>query len=65
MPGIYRHDNEPLMETIMRRSRAIALALVVLAFVGLTGCGVASSDAPGVTIPTNGTPVMVELYTDW
>lgn len=49
----------------MRRSRAIALALVVLALLGLTGCAGASGRTGDTVIPTNGTPVMIELYTDW
>ena len=47
------------------RTRTPVLILMSLTIFLLAGCGGASSDTPDVTVSTNGTPVMVELYTDW
>ncbi|MGB4593108.1 MAG: hypothetical protein WBI63_04945 [Coriobacteriia bacterium] len=49
----------------MGRSHIIALALVMLAFLGLAGCVGSSGRAGDTVIATNGTPVMIEFYTDW
>jgi len=45
--------------------RAAIIALLVgLALTPLGGCS-SSSGGSTAQVPTNGTPVMVELYTDW
>ncbi|MHB1340889.1 MAG: hypothetical protein ACYC77_01405 [Coriobacteriia bacterium] len=47
------------------RTRTLLLGFALVALALLAGCSSRSTGTPDVTVPTNGTPVMVELYTDW
>lgn len=47
------------------RRRVIGIVLALVALVGLSACAGAGAGGGQGAVPTNGSPVMVEFYTDW